>query len=59
MNEGPNMKVLKIHTLEKGWCDKDYVMIHAVFQILVDFIEQEKPDQIVWSEKGVTSSYVI
>ncbi len=41
------MKVLKIHTLEKGWCDKDYVMLHAVFQILVDFVEQEKPDQIV------------
>jgi hypothetical protein len=42
-----NMKVLKIHTLEKGWCDKDYVMLHAVFQLLVDFIDQEKPDQIV------------
>jgi hypothetical protein len=41
------MKILKIHTLEKGWCDKDYVMLHAAFQILVDFIEQEKPDQIV------------
>jgi len=41
------MKVLKIQTLEKGWCDKDYVMLHAVFQLLVDFVEQEKPDQIV------------
>ena len=41
------MKVLKINTLEKGWCDKDYVMLHAVFQLLVDFVEQEKPDQIV------------
>jgi hypothetical protein len=41
------VKVLKIHTLEKGWCDKDYVMLHAVFQLLVDFVEQEKPDQIV------------
>jgi hypothetical protein len=41
------MKVLNIHTLEKGWCDKDYVMLHAAFQLLVDFVEQEKPDQIV------------
>jgi len=41
------MKVLKIHTLEKGWFDKDYVMLHAVFQLLVDFVEHEKPDQIV------------
>jgi hypothetical protein len=41
------VKILKIHTLEKGWCDKDRVMLHAVFQLLVDFVEQEKPDQIV------------
>jgi hypothetical protein len=41
------MRVLKIHTLEKGWCDKDYVMLQAVFQLLVDFVEKEKPDQIV------------
>lgn len=41
------MKVLKIHTLEKGWCDKDYIMLHAVFQLLVNFVEQEKPDQVV------------
>ena len=37
------MKYLKIHTLEKGWCDRDEIMLHAVFQILVDFMEQEKP----------------
>ena len=41
------MKILKIHTLEKGWCDKYHVMLHAAFQLLVDFVEQEKPDQIV------------
>ncbi len=41
------MKVLKIHTLEKGWCDKDHVMLHAAFQLLVDFIEKEKPGEIV------------
>jgi len=41
------MKILKIHTLDKGWCDKDSVMLHAAFQLLVDFMEQEKPDRIV------------
>jgi len=40
------MKVLKIHTLEKGWCDKDYLLL-AGFQIIVGFVEKEKPDQIV------------
>ena len=42
-----NMKYLKIHTLEKGWQDRDEIILHAVFQILVDFVEQEKPDEIV------------
>jgi len=41
------MKILKIYTLEKGWCDKDYVLLHAVFQLLVNFVEQESPDKIV------------
>ncbi len=48
------MKILKIHSLEKGWCDKDYVMLHAMFQLLVDFVDQEKPDQIVdWDSDPV------
>ncbi len=42
------MKLLKIHTLEKDqWYDRDTVLLHAAFQVLVDFIEQEKPDEIV------------
>jgi len=41
------MRYLKIHTLEKGWCDKDEILLHAAFQLLVDFIEQEKPEKIV------------
>jgi len=41
------MRYLKIHTLEKGWCDKDEILLHAAFQLLIDFIEQEKPDKIV------------
>lgn len=41
------MKYLKIHTLEKGWQDRDAIMLHAVFQVLVDFVEQEKPSEII------------
>jgi len=41
------MRYLKIHTLEKGWYDKDELLLHAAFQLLIDFIEQEKPDKIV------------
>ena len=41
------MRYLKVHTLEKGWYDKDEVLLHAAFQLLIDFIEQEKPDKIV------------
>ena len=41
------MRYLKIHTLKKGWCDKDEILLHAAFQLLVDFVEQEKPGQII------------
>ena len=41
------MRYLKINTLGKGWYDKDEVLLHAAFQLLTDFIEQEKPDKIV------------
>ena len=41
------MKRLEIHTLDKGWCDKDDVLLHAAFQLLTDFMELERPDQIV------------
>ena len=42
------MKYLKIHTLNKGqWYDRDTLLLHAAFQVLTDFIEQEKPDEIV------------
>jgi len=48
------MKYLKIKTLEKGWHDKDEVLLHAVFQILTDFIEQETPEAIVdWNSDEI------
>jgi len=34
--QGDNdMKVLKVHALEKGWCDKEYLILHAVYQFSV------------------------
>ncbi|HEX3034348.1 MAG TPA: hypothetical protein VHT73_04330 [Thermodesulfobacteriota bacterium] len=41
------MIYLKIQTLDKGWHDKDEVLLHAAFQLLVDFVEKERPDKIV------------
>jgi len=44
---GAEMKRLKITTLDKGWHDKDEVLLHAAFQLLADFVEEEQPDKIV------------
>jgi hypothetical protein len=41
------MKCLRIYTIEKGWCDSDHVLLHAAFQVLVDFIEKEKPNKTI------------
>jgi hypothetical protein len=38
------VRSLPIETLEEGWCDKDVLMLHAAFQILVDFVEVEHPE---------------
>jgi hypothetical protein len=27
------MKILKIQTLEKGWCDRDHIMLHAAYDL--------------------------
>lgn len=39
------MRILKIKTLnsvkKQPWCDKDYIMFHSCFQLLVDWVEQE------------------
>jgi len=41
---------LTIRTLRHGWYDKDEIMLHAAFQLLVDFVEQEHPDKhIDWN----------
>jgi hypothetical protein len=33
--------LLKIKSLTDGWCDKDIIMLHACFQLLVDCVEKE------------------
>lgn len=33
--------VVRIETLERGWCDRDGIMLHAMMQIVVDFVEKE------------------
>lgn len=40
------MRKLKIKTLpsKRTWVDRDHIMLHACFQILVDFIEIENGD---------------
>lgn len=41
------MAQLKITTLGKGWYDKDEILLHAAFQLLTDFIEQEQPERYI------------
>lgn len=33
--------LLPINSLGEGWYDKDHVLLHACFQLLTDFVEQE------------------
>lgn len=35
--------VIKIKQLDRHWCDRDEVLFHAMFQVLCDFVEKEKP----------------
>ena len=41
------MKILKINTLKKGWADRKDLLLHANFQILVDFVEKESPFKFI------------
>ncbi len=50
------VNVLKIESLPNGWRDKDDVILHACFQLLKDFVEQEKEiiEQIDWKHTEET-----
>jgi hypothetical protein len=48
------VRVLRIHTLDKRWHDRDEILLHAAFQVLADFVEQEQPDRTVdWNTNEV------
>ena len=50
----PKSIQLSIPTLTAGWHDKDQVLLHAAFQLLADFVEQESPGKhIDWSHDAV------
>lgn len=38
---------LQVKSLRKGWHDKDEIILHAVFQLLVDFMGKERPGKTV------------
>jgi hypothetical protein len=52
------MKYLKIHTLDRGqWYDRDTILLHAAFQILADFMEGERPGEIInWESDPLHSN---
>jgi hypothetical protein len=52
--------ILKIESLTEGWCDKDSVLMHACFQLLSDFVEQEIPKfpHIDWNVSADVSNSV-
>lgn len=43
------MKLLKLRGLPDRWIDKDYLILHAAFQLLRDFRERERPERIAWN----------
>jgi hypothetical protein len=45
--------VVKVKTLGPTWVDRDELLLHACFQILVDFVEGEKlrSDKLGWGKK--------
>ena len=40
--------VLKLRYLKPGWTDKDEVLIHAMFEVLCRFLEDEPVDLVAW-----------
>ena len=41
LNNMEKPAILHIKTLDGNWCDKDIIILHACFQLLTDFVEQE------------------
>ena len=41
------MKKLKIKTLANNWQESDTMILHACFQILIDYVEKQKPREVI------------
>lgn len=39
------------------WCDRDFLLLHSCFQILVDFIEKEEPEVLTRSARETYYHY--
>lgn len=46
MSESRKGVKIVIKTLEPGWHDKAELMLHAMLQLLTDFMEKEKPGEV-------------
>lgn len=51
-----NMVVCK--TLPPTWCDRDYLLLFACFQILIEFVELEQPWQFNATDEELDKAYV-
>lgn len=49
--------VVVCRSLPPTWCDRDYLLLHAAFQILTDFIEKEEPWEFAATPDELRESY--
>lgn len=42
---------INIKTLGPGWTDRDEVLVHAMMQILTDYVEGEMLSRMTWEER--------
>lgn len=50
--------IIKLKTLEPGYYDIDHRMLHACFQLLVEYVEKEKPFDIIEWDADEESRHV-
>lgn len=51
--------VVVCRRLPPTWCDRDALLLHASFQLLTDFVEQEKPWAVNASDKQIQDAYEV
>ncbi|MFN7972997.1 MAG: hypothetical protein U0166_11715 [Acidobacteriota bacterium] len=40
------MRTLRVATLGPKWIDRDEILLHVAFQVLVDFVDKERPAEV-------------